>query len=150
MTNITTEQTSLQIDRTFDAPRDKVFQAFIDPDIVAKWYHPGPMRTVVHAWEPRPGGALHIAMIADEGEMKGENVSRGTFKEVEEGRKIVHTWKWDDMDADPNESLVTVTFEDADGGTKVTLVHEQLSGKESVESHTQGWVGCLENLATVL
>ena len=146
----TQTQTSLQVRRVINAPREKVFQAFTDPALIGRWYHPGPMRTEVRKWDATQGGTFDIAMIADEGEMAGTHEAHGTFQAVEAGRKLVHTWSWKSDDPNMNgESVVTVELKDADGGTEVILTHERLPNKESVESHTHGWVGCLENLVAL-
>lgn len=151
MTQAKTTNDSLQVRRVIKAPRDKVYDAFADPKKVAKWYHPGPMRTEVYTWNPKTGGDFHIAMIADAGEMAGTHVARGTFTEVVAGEKLLHTWRWDGDDPNMNtESLVTVELRDVEGGTEVVLTHTRLPSAESVQSHTHGWTGTLENLAAFL
>lgn len=70
----------------------------------------------------------------------------GEFREVEENERIVHTWRWVG-DPDETVSLVTVEFHEVEDGTEVVLRHTKLADRESVESHAEGWVGCLESLA---
>lgn len=84
-------------------------------------------------------------MVGDD----GSHDARGTFVEVVEGETLVHTWTWTHSD-DPVEARITVEFSDVAGGTEFVLTHEDLPAAESVEQHTQGWTGVLENLATVL
>lgn len=144
-------ETSLTIRRTIDAPVERVFAAFVDPEAIAEWYHPGPMTTQVDAWEAQPGGTLDITMIApDEMELEPDDPGRyrnvGTFREVVENERIEHTWRWVGG-PDEAESLVTVTFDEAEDGTEVVLEHTKLAGRGSVEDHAEGWQGCLENLA---
>ncbi len=150
MTTQTTE-TSLKVSRVIKAPREKVYNAFLDTEMLNKWYHPGPMRTEVHKLEPRKGGSFRLSMIADEGEMKGAHTAYGKFLELVPNEKIVHGWAWEGEEEamSGTDSKVTVTLRDVAEGTEVTLLHEGLPHKESVESHTQGWVGCLENLASM-
>lgn len=149
MTNAQTTETSLTVSRVIKAPREKVYDAFLDRDSLTKWYHPGPMQTKVHELEPKVGGAFRISMIATEGEMAGTHTCYGRFLELDPHDRIVHTWAWEgDGEAmSGTDSKVTLTFKDMEGGTEVTLVHAGLPNKEGVESHTHGWAGLLENLA---
>ncbi len=143
---------ALRISRVIQAPRERVYKAFLDRESLAKWYHPGTMTTEVHTLEPREGGAFRISMTATEGEMAGTHTCVGKFLELRPHERIVHTWMWEG----PGEAMsgrnskVTLTFREVKGGTEVTLLHEGLPHKESVASHTHGWTGLLENMATGL
>lgn len=153
MSNEQATDTSLRIRRVIRAPREKVYNAFLDRASLNRWYHPGPMTTEVHELEPREGGAFRISMVATEGEMAGTHTCAGRFLELRPNQRIVQTFAWEGEGAAMTgpDSRIIVTFEDAPGGgTEVTLVHEGLPGRESVESHTHGWTGTLENLATAM
>ena len=70
----------------------------------------------------------------------------GTFTEVEPGKRIVFGWGWEGADGfGPDASTVTVTFEPADGGTLVRLVHAGLT-EEQAASHMEGWNHFFERL----
>jgi uncharacterized protein YndB with AHSA1/START domain len=142
-----TSETSLRLVRVYAAPRDRVWHVFTAPEQVARWYAPGDMKAVVHQWDVRPGGRFAIDM----GESSGTTQhAYGTFLEVVPGRRLVQTWRWRAPVMDPVESRLVIEFKDVRGGTEVVLVHERLTDAKSVEVHTQGWVGCLDNLARVL
>lgn len=146
-------ETSLTISRTFDAPVEKVWEHFTDAKKLAAWYAPGPMRADVPVFEAREGGAfkVHMTGAMEPGGEESTHTAKGTIKKIEPKKRLVHTWAWEsDEPGMAGESLVTVTFEDLDGKTKVTLVHEGLPDKEAVESHTQGWTGIFEKLPSVL
>lgn len=153
MTKIETTETSLTIERILAAPIERVWAALTDPAAIGRWYHPGPMTTEVEAWEPEPGGELDITMVAppemelEEGD-PGRYHNLGTFREAEAPKRLVHTWRWADMDI--GESLVTYELTEVEGGTKLVLTHTKLPDREQVESHSEGWAGCLENLAAEL
>lgn len=145
-------KTTLSLRRVIDAPVEEVFEAFLDPEAVAAWYNPGGgMTTEVETWEPRPGGELDITMVADpemelEADDPGKYRSTGTFREVVENERIVHTMSWIGG-PDWRDSLVTVEFKEVLDGTEILLVHAELPDREAVESATSGWRGCLESLA---
>ncbi len=151
---IETDETSFTVRRTIQAPLDRVWQAFTDPDEIAQWYHPGPMTTEVDAWELREGGSFDITMVAsEERELEDGDPGRyrnaGTFREVEDRARIVHTWRWIGG-PDDTESLVTIELTEVEAGTEILLTHTKLPNRETVEDHADGWVGCLENLAAHL
>ena len=146
MTEISTEETAVEtsekqltVQRAFDAPIDRVFTAFTDPEELERWYAPGPMTTEVHEFDPRPQGTFSISMHGGEGPHDVE----GTFLEVVENERIVHTWQG----PSGGETKVTITFEPVDAGTLVELTHEEFDSAEAVQSHVEGWVGIYDKLA---
>lgn len=134
----------LTVRRTFDASPERLFRAFTDPDDLAAWYAPGEMTAEVHALEPEPDGQLSVSMVAGDESHDAE----GTFLEVVENERLVHTWHW--RHAPEQESRVTVEFVPTDDGTEVVLTHERLADRKAAEEHAEGWVGILENLAATL
>jgi uncharacterized protein YndB with AHSA1/START domain len=144
-TPIETTNTSLTVRRIFDAPRERVFRAFTDPEELAEWYAPGDMSAVVHDWEPAVDGTLSVSML----DADGSHDAEGTFLDVVENERLVHTWTWTHL-PDPIAGRITVEFHDVDGGTEVVLTHEGHPDSETVEEHAGGWASVLENLAGVL
>ena len=121
-----TELPEFILDRIFDAPRDMVWRAWTDPDLLPRWYGPG-AETIIHKFDLEPGGMWL-------GEMKwGDNshFSKVVFQEVAQPKKLV--WHHSSSDADwniitspmmadwPRVLLTTVTFEDMGDKTNVRL-----------------------------
>jgi uncharacterized protein YndB with AHSA1/START domain len=138
-----TDTHSLTVTSTIKAPRAKVFAAWTKPEILTKWFAPGPRTPLPEVLDVRPGGKYRISM-------KGADdtpVAVGEYKEVVDGKKLVFTWGWD---GDPSQpTLVTVTFADADGGTIVTLLHERFVTAETCEHHRMGWQAIFDKMPTV-
>lgn len=114
------------IDRTFDAPREMVWRAWTDPDILARWYGPN-VETIIHKFELKPGG-----LWLNEMKMRGmSDLSKITFQDVAPIEKLV--WHHSSADAEwnvasnpmmpdwPRVILTTVTFEDAGDKTDMRL-----------------------------
>lgn len=103
----------LLIERTFDAPRDRVWQAYTDPNLVGKWWGRG-NKLDIERMEPNPGGRWRFVEHSAEGDMGFE----GEFRELKKPERIVQTFAWDGM---PGHEIVdTLTLEDlGDGRTKV-------------------------------
>lgn len=126
------------------APRARVFAAWTTPELMKKWFAPGAMTVPSCQADPRPCGTYMITM---KGEDKNPTV-RGEYREVVQDEKLVFTWGWDGDAVD--QTLVTVHFRDAKGGTEVHLKHERFASPESRDMHLQGWNGCLANLSARL
>lgn len=104
----------VEVARDFDAPRERVFRAWTDPQIVPQWLGPRGLRMKLFEYDARPGGSYHY-IHADE---RGEYGFRGVFHTVIPHELIIQTFEYDGA---PNQvSLDTTTFEDlGDGRTRM-------------------------------
>ncbi len=131
----TTQQTRIEADpnvptiriiRDFDAPPDRVFRAWTDPELVVKWL--GPKSTVmrIDEWDARTGGHYRYAAVQD-----GTEVAAfyGSFHDVRPDERLVQTFTWEGMP--DGVSLDTMVFEDLGDGRTRTV---GLSVLESFEA----------------
>lgn len=134
--------TRLEVSRVIRAARAKVFEAWIRPEMMKKWFCPQELVVDSAKSDARVGGKYRIAM-KDVDRNKIFTVF-GIYKEITPNQKLVFTWEWEE----PNqtESLVTVTFRDRDGGTEVAVLHERYVDMEGEGGHREGWMSALENL----
>lgn len=140
----TKEKTRLEISRVIEAPRDRVYAAWTDPEQLKQWFGPENVKTRELVADVRVGGTFRWDIINSEGE---EMTMRGEFRELQPDKKIVFTWQWeDDEDWENHISIVTVELYDRDGGTELRLTHEQLPNEESRDGHTRGWESALDKL----
>ena len=88
----TTEHIDVVIDRVFDAPRELVYNAFIDPDQLAAWYGPAgwsvPRDSV--SVTPQVGGEYRLTMVSDDDATRSSGVD-STFTEVVPNELLVCT-----------------------------------------------------------
>jgi uncharacterized protein YndB with AHSA1/START domain len=147
MTDTTTDS-ALRVERTFEAPREAVFDAWTNPEVLRRWWGAGPdWETPVAEVDLREGGSYRLTMRDPESGMTP--TVGGEYREIRRPERLVYTWAWEDMPGSQTEtSLVTVEFEETDGRTTVTLVHSGLTSDGSRERHEHGWNACLDNLAT--
>lgn len=110
-----------------------------------KWFAPGAMVVTVASADLRVGGSYRVAMAGDNGRGKCVNAAVcGTYRKIVPNELSCFSWGWPD---DPTpETVVTVEFKDAEGGTELTLTHEGFVNTELSEKHQHGWVGCFDNL----
>ena len=102
-------------ERVFHAPRERVFQAYADPELIPQWWGPRAGTTVVDKMDVRVGGDWRFVIEHPE---HGQSAFRGTYREVDPPEKLEQTFEWEGM---PGHVVVeTATFEDLGGRTKVT------------------------------
>ncbi|MGA9876563.1 MAG: SRPBCC family protein [Solirubrobacteraceae bacterium] len=102
-------------ERVFDAPRDRVFEAFTDPQLIPRWWGPRRMTTIVDEMDVRPGGKWRF--ISHDCDDK-EQCFRGIYREITPPERLVQTFEWEGM---PGHVIVdTVIFEDLGGRTRLT------------------------------
>jgi uncharacterized protein YndB with AHSA1/START domain len=84
-------------------------------------------------------------MLDDEG---GRHEVLGTYREVVPPERLVFTWAWKSMPE--RQSVVTLRLAEVQGGTLLTLVHEQFADDATRGRHAQGWTGSLDKLDAFL
>src|SRR5580698_11396384 len=78
----------LVLNRILDAPREKVYRAWTEPELLKQWFAPLPYTTPIVEADVRPGGANLIVMRGPDG---NEFPNRGVYLEVVENERIVFT-----------------------------------------------------------
>jgi uncharacterized protein YndB with AHSA1/START domain len=132
---------SLTLKRHLKAPPAKVFAAFTDPEKVKSWMGPGEMKALRAEGDLRVGGRYRWVMKSPAGE---EHDVGGVYREVVPNEKLVFTWAW--KSTPERESLVTVLLKPDNGGTLLTLTHEQFFDEQARDSHQGGWNGALDKM----
>ena len=143
---------TVRVSRIYRATVDAAFDAWINPQKLAKWFGPKGYRAEVLDHDLQVGGRWRFRMIGDDGEGFHHF---GTFVEISPPRRLVFTWAseeqvegWRDEDGKP--TLVTVDFAPADDGVEVSVTHERLQSDQARRGLTAGWGGGLEALADFL
>lgn len=149
MNNTTTAKpTTLVMHRTFDAPRERVFDAWTTPEALRRWFMPDGVTVKDAIVDARVGGTYKI--VANHEEM-GEMIVFGVYRDIKRPERIQCTWTWEEDDkADEHETLLTLDFKDLGGKTEMILTHENLRNEESRNNHERGWSSAFENLKSYL
>jgi glutathione S-transferase len=142
----------LRLSRRFEAPRERVFEAWTDPAFLRRWW------AAVQGWttaaadvDLRPGGRYRLAMRnpAD----GTEYAVGGEYVEVAPPERLVYTWTWEGdaaIMAGSEDTIVEVEFRDEAGSTAVVLTHRRFADDRIRDLHGEGWDGCLRNLEDAL
>ncbi len=143
----------LVLTRVIDAPREKVFRAWTDPDLLKQWFAPLPYTTPVAELDVRPGGANLIVMRGPDG---NDMPNRGVYLEVLENERLVFTDAYIKAWEPSQKPFMTVilTFEDEGGKTRYTarVRHWTAADREAHEKmgFHEGWGRCADQLASLV
>ena len=147
------EGRDLILTRSFNAPPEKVFNAWTQPALLKQWFAPMPWTTTKAELDVRAGGTSLIVMCSPEGK---EFPGHGVYLEVVKNALLVFTdafTKAWEPSANPF-MLVELTFEAQAESTKYTarLRHWSVADREAHEKmgFHQGWVTCAEQLAALI
>lgn len=158
------------IERIFDAPREMVWKAWTDPEIVKKWWGPEGFTAPSTKVDLRVGGKYIYAMRGPEGsEWDRIMYSSGIYKEIVPNEKLVVTDYFSDSEGNkidpkdygmpdntPDEMQVIVRFEDAGKEkTKLSIIYPKPESEEQFQAMLksgmkEGWNSSLDKFAASL
>jgi uncharacterized protein YndB with AHSA1/START domain len=120
LTVATPNDTEIVMTRTFDAPRELVYEAMTNPEHIQRWWGWSHWTMPVCEADFRPGGSYRFVGRGPEGQ---EVPFKGTCLEAVRPERLVYTEIFDVEPFNQGEpSVVTTTFEEVDGKTTVTVV----------------------------
>jgi uncharacterized protein YndB with AHSA1/START domain len=135
----------LVITRILDAPPSLVFKVWTRPEHLARWWGPEGFTVPSCKMDVRPGGAYRFRMRSAEGT---DHWLQGVYREIVEPVRLVFTWVWEDSEGKPgHETLVTVTFSEDGGKTRLTMRQAVFESTTARDAHQGGWASCLDRLA---
>lgn len=155
----TTDSTTVPTDRDLvltriiHAPREKVFQAWTNPELLKQWFAPLPYTTPAAQMDVRPGGASLVVMRGPDGV---DMPNRGVYLEVVPNERLVFTDAYTQAWAPSDKPFMTVilTFEDLGGSTQYTALvrHWTVADRDMHEQmgFHQGWGQCTDQLAALV
>lgn len=144
-----TPDRDLVLTRLISAPREKLYRAWTEPELLKQWFAPLPWTTPHAETDVRPGGTTLIVMRGPDG---NEFPSRGVYLEVVKNEKLVftdaYTSAWEPS-AKPFMTVV-LSFEDEAGQTRYTArvkhwTEEDRDAHEQMGFH-KGWNQCTDQL----
>ena len=130
--------------RRMPAPREVVFEAWIDPAGMQEWMCPGDVLSAEASLDVRVGGSFRIVMKRKD----REHVHTGTYRVVEVPSKLVFTWS---AIENPGEmTLVTVEFFPHGDESELVLTHERFPKADLAERYENGWSTIAQKFASYL
>lgn len=164
------DEKGIVIERVFDAPREAVWKAWTDPEMIKQWWGPEGFTAPSVKVDWRVGGKNILAMHGPAGsEWDRDMYSAGVIKELVPNEKIVTSDYFSDEEGNkvkpasegqdanfPDEMDVVITFEDAgEGKTKLTISYPKPENEEQFQAMLksgmeEGWGASLDKLAKVV
>jgi uncharacterized protein YndB with AHSA1/START domain len=152
--------TILTVEREFDAPRKSVWMSWTDPEQVKLWWAPEGFTTSACRISLRIGGAFFVCMRSPDGR---DFCNIAFYREIVAPERISASMSFADLQGNvvpattygmssdfPQEMLLTVTFEEAGGKTKMTLTHVGIPPGDEMENAREGWNQSFDKLAAAL
>lgn len=142
------QERELKLVRVFDAPRSLVFKVWTQPEHFARWLGPKDFTTTSCTMDVRVGGSYRACIRSPEGK---NHWMQGVYREIVEPERLVFTFAWEDENSQPkHETLVTVTFAQQNGKTRLTFHQAMFESIEARDSHNSGWSECFDRLEVYL
>jgi uncharacterized protein YndB with AHSA1/START domain len=137
----------LRIERTFDAPIERVFEAWTTAEVLRGWLQG------MRGWETptaevdlRVGGRIRIVMRDPANGT--EAGATGEYRVVDPPQRLVFTWLWDDQPDQPQ--LIELEFSELGGRTTVLMTNSAIPTDGRLMSQERGWNVCYDNLERLL
>ncbi|WP_395671947.1 SRPBCC family protein [Inquilinus sp.] len=153
MTATPASDRELVLTRLIDAPREKLFRAWTEPELMKQWFTPRPWTTPVIEVDLRPGGSNLIVMRGPDGT---EFPNRGVYLEIVKNERLVFTDAYTKAWEPSEKPFFTgiITFEDEGGKTRYTAraLHWTVADREAHEKmgFHEGWGLCADQLAELV
>jgi uncharacterized protein YndB with AHSA1/START domain len=142
----------IELTHVFDAPRERVYEAFTDPDQFAEWYGPVgfPVRRDTVELDARVGGSQRFTMVA-EADPSMQTAFIGRFTEVVPNQLLASSGSWDGIpgQAEPWPSHLRVEFHDENGRTRL-VVREGPHPAGAADLGRQAWQMMFASIETRL
>lgn len=136
----------VKIERRIAASPEDVFDAWITPAVLAKWWGPEGVTLGDCDLDVREGGKWRTVMCLSDG---SEHVVTGVYRTIERPNRLVMSFAWEEDGVPGHETEVALTFAPAGDGTLLTLVHAGFETAERRDQHDGGWSSSLNDLERV-
>jgi uncharacterized protein YndB with AHSA1/START domain len=147
MSDATTSETTLRLERLIAAPPELVYALWTEPAELVRWFAPEGYEISVDVLDTRPGGGWRTSLRNSDGDRRAMS---GIYRIVEPPHRLAFTWAWDDENgARSHETEVVVNFEATTGGTRLVLLQQCFENEQTRDRHTAGWSLSFDRLARI-
>ena len=148
----TEQPLTLHITRLIRAPRERVFDAWTNPEQLRHWYAPGGLTVANLNVDATPGADFSVTMQGvPPSRQSTESVTvhaKGTYKQIVPHSLISFTWSGDWKPGE--ETTLTIRLSEVEGGTLLDLTQQTFTFPDSVIGYTTGWNSSITKLEKLL
>lgn len=146
LNNKDVRQNSLElvITRVLDAPPMLVYKVWTEPEHMARWMGPKGFTAPSVKMDVREGGHYRALIRSAEGK---DYWFQGVYREVVAAKRLVFTFAWEEDGERGQENLVTITFAEENGKTRMTFKQAPFKSIEERDGHDGGWSEAFDKLA---
>jgi uncharacterized protein YndB with AHSA1/START domain len=142
------EVLKLRLERLIRADRQRVYDAWTQPDLLRIWSAPEGAEVESGEQDLRVGGKWGVVMVEESG---ARHEAFGTYREIDPPKRLVYTHAWRQPDGGSSpETVLTVEFHPAEGGTLLVLRQEGFASADSRDGHGEGWSSAFGKLERLL
>jgi len=146
-----TPDTEMVLTRVFDAPRELVYRAFIEPEQLSQWFGPVgysvPVDTITV--EPKAGGRYNLTMVSEDGTDTSPIAS--VFTEVVENELLIGAQEWEGQGLQaPGRMQMRIEFHDESQGRTRVVIRQGPFTEETRDMTEEGWLSSFTKLDIVL
>lgn len=138
------DRLELVITRVLDAPPMLVYKVWTEPEHMVRWMGPKGFTAPSAKLDVREGGQYRALIRSPEGK---DYWFHGVYREVVENKRLVFTFAWEEDGERGSENLITITFTEENGKTRMTFKQAPFQSIEERDGHEGGWSEALDKLA---
>lgn len=143
---------TLELQREFKAPIERVFAAWTQSEVLAQWFGPEGFPVLKAEADCRPHGKYDITIQSPDNKIIRHF---GEYLEVDKPNKLIFTWELENQDCQGSAdqvctTLVELTFTSTGQGTLLQLKHEKLPDQTALDGHRFGWSSSFDSLESIL
>lgn len=138
------------------ASKSKVYNTLLDKELIHKWKVPDEMKCIVHQYNAVENGTFRISLVYDDVNEMGktfQNIDRyhGYFQKLVSNELIIEIDEFE-SDNDEMQGIMTITYRlsESDGGTNLTIIHDNLPIGISLSDNEIGWKMALDSLVKLI
>jgi uncharacterized protein YndB with AHSA1/START domain len=136
----------VRVQRVMPAAPEVVFDQWLDPESLAEWMCPYPVRVVDLTVEPRVGGTVRFDI--DDSGIRA--LITGRFLDIDRPHLLRFTWSESDWPDPTAVSLVNVAFEPLGDDQTLMSIEHSLLPPDTFDEYQDGWTGVCDQLAAFL
>lgn len=138
----------LEMNRVFNAPRERVFEAWSNYEAMSQWFGPEGCTVAEGKIDFQVGGTYRLAVDTPE---NGQVAVGGTYTAIDPPETIAFTWKWEHSESSQEPMQVKIELAElGENQTELRLTQTNFPDRDTAEHHTQGWGSTFDKLAPLV